>query len=188
MNDTSTGEPASVTSFRPIGFRAGHASRWFVFVTAHQAEKAVERAVRHLGIPTWLGQHEYAKHSVRLMFPRYLLFQADLESNDRWRDLYTQPGVEMILGTRGERPTPLRVESLDGLFNMCGLDGVIYPDSLVPRLGRIAPGAVVHIKAGRFAGWEGVCGWSSGKRVAVILSFLGRDVKVQMPRVDVVAG
>jgi len=34
------------------------------------------------------------------MFPRYLLFQADLAGNDRWRDLYTQPGVEMVLGTR----------------------------------------------------------------------------------------
>lgn len=159
-----------------------------MLVTAYQAEKAVERAVRALGMPTWLGQHGDAEHRIKLLFPRYLLFQADLSSADRWRDLYTKPGVETILGTRGERPTPLRVGSLDGLFNRCGLDGVIRQDRPVQRLGRIAPGALVSVKTGRSAGWKGVCRWSSSKRVAVLLSVLGRDAKVQVPRADVVAG
>ena len=94
-------------------------------------------------MPTWFDQHEDAKHRVRLMFPSYALFQADLESNDRWRDLYTNAGVEMILGTWGERPTPVRVGSLDGLLNMCTLEGVIFGQSSAAawphRAGRHCP-------------------------------------------------
>ncbi len=60
-------------------------------------------------MPTWLGRHEDAEHRIKLLFPRYVLFQADLTSQDRWRGLYTQPGVETLLGTRGELPTPLRI-------------------------------------------------------------------------------
>ena len=191
MSDTPPAESCtclvSSPAFRPIGFRAAAASRWFVLVTGYQAERSVERAVRALGMPTWLGKHEDAEHRIRLLFPRYLLFQADLASNDRWRELYRQPGVEMVLGTRGERPTPLRIGSLDGLFNMCSSDGVIYQDRPVQRFDRIAPGAIVQLKAGRFAGWEGVCRWSNGKRVAVLLSILGREVAVQVPRADIVA-
>ena len=122
----SPDDPAALLGgFVPCGAREA-GSRWYVLVTAYQAEAAVERTVRSLGLPTWLGQYEDANHRIKLMFPRYLLFQADLASDDRWRDLYTKPGVDMVLGTRGERPTPLPAAPIAALFASCGADGVIY--------------------------------------------------------------
>ena len=180
-------EPAALSGgFVPCGCRCEGASRWFVLMTATHAEQSVERAVRKLGMPTWLGLHEDKEHHRKLLFPGYLLFQADLASNDRWRHLYTQPGVEMVLGTRGERPTPLRVGSLDALFGECALDGVIYQDRASARcVAPLASGDQVEMAAGRFRGWRAVCTWSTQKRVGVLLAMFGTEVRMSVPRGDV---
>lgn len=178
----SPDEPAVVRAgFTPCGCRSEGASRWYVIVTAYQAERAVERAVRALGMPTWLGEHEDSEHRIRLMFPGYLLFQADTSSADRWRNLYTQPGVSTILGTRGERPTPLRVGALNGLFLECGPDGVIRQDEPAQPGQPIKPGAQVEFAAGVYKGWRAICQWSTEKRVGVLFTMFGRDTPVEAP-------
>lgn len=179
-------EPAAVSGgFMPCGCRSEGASRWFVLSTAYQAERAVERAVRNLGLPTWLGLHEDTAHHRTLLFPGYLLFQSDLSSNDRWRNLYTLPGVDMVLGTRGERPTPLRLGSLDALFGACAADGVIYQDNAPTKRSPIVVGAVVEIAAGQFTGWRAICTWSSRKRVGVLLGMFGTEIRMSVPANDV---
>ncbi len=177
----SPDEPAALSGgFAPCGCRSEATSQWFVIVTAYQAERAVERTVRALGMPTWLGQHEDTAHHRTLLFPRYLLFQANL-ATDRWRDLYTKPGVETLLGTRGERPTPLRPHALNGLFQECAMDGVIYQDRK-PRGRASLEGAEVEMAAGAFRGWRAICHWSSEHRVGVLLSMMGSEVTVTVPR------
>lgn len=185
----SPDEPAALLGgFVPCGCRSEATSQWFVLATAYQAERAVERAVRKLGMPAWLGQHEDAHHRIRLMFPRYVLFQADLASNDRWRNLYTQPGVETVLGTRGERPTPLPAGSTDALFERCAEDGVIYQEQKpVPPVlpAPFANGSEVQIKTGVFQNWTAVCTWSTAKRVGVLLSMFGTEIRTSLPHGDV---
>lgn len=142
------------------------------------------RAIRKLGMPVWCPMHEAPSHRIELLFPRYLLIQADL-AVDGWRRIYSLPGVETVLGIQG-RPTPLPPGSLDLLFAACDVDGVMYlPEPVRAPRPRIARGTVVTVEAGQFAGWVGVCRWSSRKRVAVLLSLLGREVQVLLPRDDV---
>jgi len=179
-------EPAaSLGGFMPCGCRSEGASRWFVLSTAYQAERTVERAVRDLGLPTWLGLHEDRAHHRTLLFPGYVLFQADLESGDRWRNLYSLPGVQMVLGTRGERPTPIRLGSLDALFGACAMDGVIYQDNTPAHRPPIAAGAMVELLTGPFRGWQAVCTSSSRQRVGVLLGMFGTEIRMNVPANDV---
>jgi len=151
-------------------------------MTEFGQEKTAERAVRGLGLCTWLPKH-FAGGRERPLFPAYLFAQADL-SADPWRGIYRQRGVATILGTQHERPAVVPAAALAVLWADCAANGVIYPKTDVPRapLPPIPPGAEVTVAAGAFAGLRGICQMTDRDRVTILLRILGREARVTMPR------
>lgn len=150
--------------------------------TELHAERAVERAIRRRGMAAWVPKFRGDKQ-MRLLFPRYVFMQADLATS-AWQGLYTERGVDTLLGFRGERPSPVPIGVLEALWLDCLPNGVVRSTRATPhqRPVDVPPGAIVSIENGQFVGWEGVCLWSSATRIAVLLSVMGREIKVQMPR------
>ena len=97
-----------------------------------------------------------------------------------------------ILGTRStrlERPASVPASVLDILWRQCAADGVIYPPEplVADRATPIPCGTTVLLASGAMIGLTGICQWSDGKRVRLLLEILGRGVRVTVPRSSVEA-
>jgi transcription antitermination factor NusG len=180
----TTGAPPS-GSFVPCGCRYAPGIEWLCVSTGFGQERTSDRSIRALGLVTWLP--EYAiKDRLRLLFPGYMFAQADI-ALDPWRSIYRQPGVVTVLGTRYERPTVVAPELLAELWRDCLPNGVLVPrdlDAAAP-LAPILPGAAVTLRGGPFAELTGVCEKSDRDRVAILLTIMGRDVRVSVARAGV---
>jgi transcription antitermination factor NusG len=159
-------------------------------VTIHtigKCELPVLQQLRHLGFCCWWPRFLTKNDRVWGLFPAYLFCQVHFES-ERWQNIYRAYGVRTVLGTHNERPATLPLGCLDPLMAQCGPDGVLYPREKPsrPRPAEIPAGVKVEIDSGRFAGWRGVCEWSSGTRAAVLLHALGGPARMNVPREDAV--
>ncbi len=128
------------------------------------------------------------------LFPRYL-FVRFRRVADTWRPIWELPGVECILSTAPETPTPVPDGAIDLIRGLCAPNGCVYPDNErmldgpapVIRMPPIAPGTRTRLTAGPMADLAGICTWSDGKRVRLLLEIMGRAVSVTVPRLAVEA-
>ena len=178
----TTQAPPAAGGFVPCGRRYGAGIEWLCVMTEFGQEKVAERAVRDLGLCTWLPKH-FTGGRERPLFPAYLFAQADLAA-DPWQGIFRQPGVSTVVGTYRERPAIVPGAALAVLWADCAANGVIYPKADVPRapLPPIPPGAEVTVATGAFAELRGICQRCAGDRVTILLRILGREARVTMPR------
>jgi transcriptional antiterminator RfaH len=161
---------------------------WFVVRTQSRAE---EKAVRHLGnqgFVTYLPRYRRrVRHARRLqlllrpLFPGYLFVQLDPELC-RWRSINGTIGVREIL-SNGEAPLAVADRIIDEIRAREDETGAI---KLVrPSFAR---GQVVRLLEGPLADLNGLFEeMRDESRVVLLVSLLGRKVRMQVPATAVAA-
>ena len=156
---------------------------WFAVYTRPRAEAMAREHLRRQGYEVYLPRHvKRRRHARRTdfvlapLFPRYLFVAID-KLHQRWRPILSTVGV-CDLVRQGERPAvvpaglikDLRVREQQGSFDH---DAEIRKTRL---------GDPVQVTAGPFADIVGrFYEMASEERVFVLLDFLGRSVKAQLP-------
>ncbi|MBN33736.1 MAG: transcriptional activator RfaH [Rhodospirillaceae bacterium] len=154
---------------------------WYVVQTRPQAEVRAAQHLGNQGFDAWLPQfrktvrHARKSQSVlRPLFPRYLFVRVDLDA-EQWRSILGTVGVISLVG--GDPPTPMADEVVEVLRQRCDEEGLVRVD---PALGLTA-GQSVRIAEGPLADLEGVfLEVDDQARVAILLSLMGRTVRVQV--------
>lgn len=159
---------------------------WYVIHTHAHGES---RALAHLerqGYEAWLPVcRKIRRHAgrrevvLRPLFPRYLFVSVDMEE-EPWRAILSTRGVHALISDAG-RPTPLDEGIVEALRSRAGEDGIfdLRPDAL-------KAGTKVRIAAGPFADLEGIFqATTDSARVQVLLTLMGRAVRVTVSEIDI---
>lgn len=160
--------------------------RWYVVRTQPQAERRARENLERQGYEAWLPLHRRRRRHARKvevvlrpLFPRYLFVAVDLETTP-WRPMLSTFGVASVIqGPEGPVPVPDPV--IEGLRARTDEAGVIEIEPTAFR-----GGARVRITSGPFADLEGIFeARSDAERVAILLSLMGRAVRVMVSEGDI---
>ncbi|HID55290.1 TPA: hypothetical protein EYP37_02085 [Candidatus Poribacteria bacterium] len=153
--------------------------RWFVVYTKPRKERWAEDNINRIGFETFLPRYERGGVE-KPLFPRYLFVRFDPDSDPSWPSIRYARGVVRIVsfGENGT-PTPVPEAVIEEIKSRQDDRGLI-------RLGRLPSdpkeGDRVRIADGPFKGLEGIFAedLKDGERVIVLLSLMGRQVKVDI--------
>lgn len=157
--------------------------RWYAAYTSANHEKRVavqlgEKSLEHF-LPLYDSVRCWKDRKVRLqlpLFPGYVFVHIALR--DRLKVLQV-PGVSKLVGFNGT-PTALSDEEITALRTSLGLGVRAEPHPY------LAPGRRLRIKAGPFAGLEGVLLRRRGRlQVVVSVDLLQRSVAIDLDLADV---
>lgn len=156
---------------------------WFAVHTHAHGEKRALVNLERQGFAPWLPlyrrQRRHAgkvEQVLRPLFPRYLFVSLDLEAQ-RWRAILSTFGVAGLVG-HADGPVPVPDPVIDGLRARAGTDGTF----LLDRTSLLKTGDPVRIDDGPMRDVEGIFqAASDADRVIVLLSLMGRDVRVTVP-------
>lgn len=109
------------------------------------------------------------------LFPRYLFVRFN-PADARWRRIRWVAGVECIMGAAPDRPLAVPERAIAWIRDLCAPNGCVYPD----RAPRLAVNTLARVKDGPLADLDGICTWSDGRRVKLLLQFLGRPTLVEV--------
>lgn len=166
--------------------RAG--SLWFVVQTQVNSEAKAARNLLRQGfnvyLPRYLKRRSHARKVERIpapLFPRYMFVQIDM-ATQRWRSIQSTFGVSHLV-LNGQEPALVADDIIARLRCRENDQGLITLDRSV----RFAIGDKVRVLAGAFADNLGLFeGLGDRDRIAILLDFLGRKVRVSLD-VDMVA-
>lgn len=158
--------------------------RWYVVHTHPGAEALADGHLARQGFETYLPrcarERRHARRVERIavpLFPRYLFVAIDL-TTQRWRAIHSTFGVAALVAF-GERPSAVPEGVVEEIKAREGADGLIA----LPVAAPFAPGERVEITDGAFADQSALFQAVDGnRRVVVLLSLLGRDLRVRVPR------
>ncbi len=149
---------------------------WWVAQVLVGKETLAEQHLRRQGFDVLVPRYRKTVRHARqfrtvlaALFPGYLFVRAG--NATRWRSINGTRGVRQLV-MMGDRPGEL-------------------PDALVQALSASlaeppAPGSAIEVTAGPFAGTLGqLLALEAGERVKVLLSLLGGEVVVTMPRAEI---
>jgi transcriptional antiterminator RfaH len=164
-------------------------TRWYVVHTQPHGEGKANLHLQRQGFMTYLPRHlrqrRHARRTeiiARPLFPGYLFVAFDI-ARDRWRAIHSTFGVNHLI-LAGEEPQAIpegvveqiRVREKDG-FVVLGLPA------------GLKPGSKVRLIDGIFADARGILERiADDHRVAILLQFLGREVRVSVPAANVGTG
>jgi transcriptional antiterminator RfaH len=162
-------------------------SHWYVVHTQPNNESRAEVNLRRQGfttyLPRYLRRRRHARRTEQVsrpLFPRYLFVCLDL-TRDRWRSIQSTFGVNSVI-LAGETPTPLPLQVVEEIRAREDRDGFV---TLGLPAG-LKPGNRICLTDGLFADCQGVLERiSDNRRVAVLLSLLGRKVRVFVPAASI---
>jgi transcription antitermination factor NusG len=182
--------PGAVTvghalSERKLPECGSHSGRWYCVETHQGREAEVRDRLDDQGfgafLPLVMELRPWRPGIMRAAavpaFPRYLLVRFDRRAQP-WRSILYTRGVKGLLSAGPEAPLPVADRQVQALFAL-GYDRPIMQD---PRPALIEAGAKLRVTGGAFADHEGVCLWDSGKRVRLLMSLLGGQREVTVPR------
>lgn len=156
--------------------------RWFAVQTQPRMELWARSNLWSRGFEVYLPRHAKRRRHARKvdtvtlpLFPGYLFVQADMDQGDR-RRIDSAPGVAYTVAF-GDRPAALADSVIAEIRGREAADGLVHLD---PTFG-IKPGEAVRLTDGALGDMVGLFdGVSDANRVAVLLSILGRPVRVQV--------
>jgi transcriptional antiterminator RfaH len=154
--------------------------RWYVVQTRPHAEAKAAFNLERQGFVTYLPRYlKRRRHARRIetvgtpLFPRYLFVAADL-ATQCWRAIHSTVGVSQLV-CQGEEPVPVPETILQQFWQRHDDAGYVRLEA-TPRF---APGDRVRVAGGVFSSCFGLFeGMSDTQRVAILVEFLGRKVKV----------
>lgn len=163
--------------------------RWYVI---HTLPKSEEKALQHLqqqGYKAFLPRfHKTRRHARKLevviapLFPRYMFVQLDLEA-DRWLPINSTRGVSYLV-RQNNCPIAVPEGVIDALMVRADVQEIVPLSSLE----LFKEGSTLEILEGAFAGHTATFEkMSDSDRVQLLLSVLGREVKISVSLHSVVA-
>ncbi len=106
-----------------------------------------------------------------------MFIRAALLDGDVWHKVRDARGVSSVMG--GGDPKALDFGIVDELMRI-GVDGVLPLVKVDEFLRKYEAGTLLEVVGGSFAGHSGRCVLSSGNRIKLLLSLLGREVVVEV--------
>jgi len=158
---------------------------WSVATTQPNCEAIAARHLDRRGVTTYHPRFRDTRNGIprlKSLFPGYLF----IAGSSSWRAVLGARCVMGVLGLRSEATScSIKSEVVEEIRAQEHEDGIIVlPERLA--LG-IRPGAVVRVERGSLFGCEGVCQGMKGRdRVWVLLRIMGRKVKVDFSRADLI--
>ena len=160
---------------------------WYAVQTQPNGEARADVNLRRQGfatyLPRYLRERRHARRTevvARPLFPRYLFVNFDV-GRDRWRSVQSTFGVSGLV-LFGGKPAPVEHDVISEIRAREGGDGFVKL-GLPPGL---MPGSAIRLVDGLFADCQGVLERiADDRRVAVLLSLLGRKVRVFVPAASV---
>lgn len=161
---------------------------WYVVQTQPQAEEKARRHLINQGIMTYLPRYRrrirHARQSIQVLrplFPGYLFVRLD-PSLCRWRSINGTMGVRQIL-TDGELPLIIGDLVIQEIMSREDGSGAVKLEQPM-----FAPGQTVRVTDGPLADLEGLFEEvRDHERAVLLISWLGRKVRAQVPLMTVVA-
>jgi transcriptional antiterminator RfaH len=157
-------------------------SNWYVVQTRPHAEAKAASHLERQGFDTYLPRYlKRRSHARRVetisapLFPRYMFVAVDL-AVQRWRAIQSTVGVSHLVCHGGD-PAQVTASIIDGLKAREDERGFVQ----LERRPQFAPGDKIRILEGVFAACLGLFeGVADRDRVAILLDFLGRKVRVKL--------
>jgi len=154
--------------------------RWYVVQSQPNAEHKATAHLNRQGFDTYLPRYlKRRRHARRVdkiaapLFPRYLFVAIDL-TTQRWRSIFSTIGVSRIV-CNGDFPTAVPDEIVAGLKAQEDASGLVR----LQHRPNFRAGDKVEVLEGVFAGSLGLYeGMRDSDRIAILLSLLGRKVRV----------
>ena len=161
--------------------------RWYVVHTAPNGEARATAHLRRQGfetfMPRFVKMRRHARRSEKVLaplFPRYLFIQMNL-SVDRWRAVNGTVGVSHLICS-GDEPVPVRAGIVEALIAQA--DGVDRVDPAALQL--FCAGDRLRIVDGALADQVGAFErMTADQRIVLLMTVLGREVKVTLPLASV---
>lgn len=161
---------------------------WFVVQTQPSAEAKARRHLINQGFTTYLPLYRRrVRHArkneivLRPLFPGYLFVRLDPDQH-RWRSINGTIGVRQILSD-GNTPRTLPDHVIEEIVARQDETGAVKLSAPV-----FAPGQAVRLLDGPFADVSGLFEEARDEnRVVLLLSILGRQVRVVAPAAEVTA-
>lgn len=161
---------------------------WFVVQTQPRAEAKAKRHLSNQGftayLPVYRRRVRHARRTemlLRPLFPGYLFVRLDPEQH-RWRSINGTIGVRQILSD-GDTPRYVSDQIIDEIIAREDEGGAV---KLLPPV--FSPGQAVRLMAGPFAEVSGLFEEVRDEnRIVLLLSLLGRKVRVVAPAAEVTA-
>lgn len=156
---------------------------WYAVYTRPRAEEQARSHLERQGfaayLPVFTRTIRHARKTSQAkaaLFPRYLFVRLDL-GTDRWRPVLSTTGVcGMVM--QGDAPVPVPDRVIEAIRSREDGEGRV----ILPARPAIAPGTSVAIEDGPFQDSIGLFeGQADDERVLVLLSLLGRPVRVTVP-------
>lgn len=150
--------------------------RWCVVQTKPREEA---KAISHLENQEFrtfmplLREHRGRETRTVPMFPRYLFVEIDTEER-KWLSINGTRGVQRVMALTIEMPSLLPVGFVEHLLETRSVADWFF-DALAFK-----KGDMVELTEGPFKGQQGVCQWTSEKRVSLLLNMLGRETLVSV--------
>src|SRR3546814_9257678 len=161
--------------------------RWCVVSTHPVAERMAEGQLGRQGCTTYLPrrmkERRHARRCERVtapLFPRYLFVELDLGAQ-RWRAVNGTFGVSYLVAM-GERPAPVPSGIVEAIRAREDEHGLVE----VPAESPFRRGETVRITGGALSDQTGLFeAMDDRQRIVVLLSMLGRDLRVRVPAATV---
>lgn len=110
---------------------------------------------------------------IQSLFPGYGFVQF-CPTIDPWHRIVDIPGIYRLFKHGPQQPTPLPHGAVEAFQAASDAEGVIYP----PPAHKPRPGASYRLLDGPFASLTGICRWSDGNRVKLLMNLLGGQVVI----------
>ena len=156
---------------------------WYAVYTQPQNEGQAQRHLARQGfevfLPRYLKRRSHARRVTMVpapLFPRYLFVSFDA-GQQRWRAIRSTRGV-IDLVSNGDTPMPVPEAVISEIERRRDADGFV----VLARHLDLKRGAKIRIDAGPFATYEAIFETNrDADRVTALLTFMGREVVVQLP-------
>jgi transcriptional antiterminator RfaH len=163
--------------------------RWYVVETHPHAEIKAAAHLHRQGFETYLPRYKKRRsHARRVeivaapLFPRYLFVAVDM-ATQRWRAIQSTFGVARLI-SHGDMPAPIQDLVIDGLRRREDEAGLVRIDTRPAFL----PGENIRVLDGAFEACLGLFECVADRdRVAILLEFLGRKVRIVLATASVAA-
>ena len=164
--------------------------RWYVVQLKSKQEELAEDSLVDQGFqvyyPKIIEARRYKGEQVNVMVPLfagYMFVRFDIDA-DRWRAIAHTKGVYNLLTATEDRCTALPQGFIEELIKQ-EKDGVVAENTAVQHLRDFVIGEELQIDNGVFKGFSGICERVNKDRVVILLSLLGGNTKVELPKASV---
>lgn len=166
-------------------------TRWFVATTQVKRELIARMNLAEQGFDVFLPVRSVRQPTgvliLRPLVPGYIFVALDLAS-PRWKKVNSTRGVSRLLPLHLERPEPIPDVTMDIFRERADADGLVADTDALDRE-LYEAGVMLRVIDGSSAGLQGPVVMDEGRRIVVLLSMFGRQVRARVePRqVEMVA-